>query len=39
MKREVKTLAAVLAWSVETLAEKSDLERLREEIRELRRPR
>jgi hypothetical protein len=35
----MKSLAAVLTWSVETLAAKSDLERLREEIRELRRPR
>jgi hypothetical protein len=39
MKREVKALAAVLAWSFETLATKADLERLREEFRELRRPR
>lgn len=39
VRREMKSLAAVLTWSVETLAAKSDLERLREEIRELRRPR
>jgi hypothetical protein len=39
LKRESAGLARLLSWSLETLATKADIASLREEIRQLRRPR